>query len=154
MTAAQIAEILDARHTGNGKWQARCPAHQDRSPSLSIGVGRDGRALVHCFAGCPLDSILRALGLTRRDLFAGPPPSPERARQMAQEREGREVEARKRRAAHGAACDRVLGLQRVSDALFAKSARLSGPSGDAVAALGHEVLRHMRNAEAELDTLR
>ena len=58
-----------ARPAGDGKWIARCPAHEDRDPSLSIGIGRDGRVLVHCHAGCaPLD-ILAAVGLEMADLF-------------------------------------------------------------------------------------
>jgi hypothetical protein len=47
----------------------RCPAHDDRSPSLSIGPGDDGRALVHCHAGCTPAAILDAIGLSSRDLF-------------------------------------------------------------------------------------
>ena len=56
---------------------ARCPAHDDASPSLSIGVGADGRALLHCFAGCVTADILSALGLTWPDLF---PPGHHHAR--------------------------------------------------------------------------
>lgn len=49
-----------------GRWHgsygiARCPAHDDRSPSLSIKDGRDGRLLVHCFAGCEFDRIRSAI---------------------------------------------------------------------------------------------
>lgn len=51
------------------KATARCPAHEDRSASLSVGVGADGRALVHCFAGCETEAILGALGLAWSDLF-------------------------------------------------------------------------------------
>ena len=37
MTAATILDRLDGvRPTGDGRWIARCPAHDDRSPSLSI----------------------------------------------------------------------------------------------------------------------
>ena len=40
-----------------GKWHgsygtACCPAHDDKSPSLSISLGRDGRTLVKCHCGC------------------------------------------------------------------------------------------------------
>lgn len=69
MTAEQIAEALGGRRSGAG-WMALCPAHPDRNPSLSISVGRDGRALVYCFAGCSqLDVIaaLEGLGLWHRD---------------------------------------------------------------------------------------
>lgn len=36
----------------SGGWLACCPAHEDRSPSLSINAGDDGRVLLKCFAGC------------------------------------------------------------------------------------------------------
>jgi|GEM_PF-6642842 len=49
---------------------ARCPAHDDRSPSLSVTSGDDGRALVHCHAGCETLAVLAALGLEARDLYA------------------------------------------------------------------------------------
>lgn len=48
---------------------ARCPAHADRNPSLSVRLCDDGRVLLHCFAGCEPAGIVRALGLEMRDLF-------------------------------------------------------------------------------------
>jgi putative DNA primase/helicase len=51
-------------------YSARCPAHDDRTSSLSVGVGEDGRLLVHCHAQCSVDDVLGKLGLTTRDLFA------------------------------------------------------------------------------------
>lgn len=48
---------------------ARCPSHEDRSPSLTFNEGDDGRALVYCHAGCRLDEILDALRLESKDLF-------------------------------------------------------------------------------------
>src|SRR5262245_61068104 len=52
-----------------------CPAHPDRTPSLSVRREAD-RWLIHCFAGCPPEAILRAAGLTFADLFdSSPPPS-------------------------------------------------------------------------------
>lgn len=54
----------------NGKgWMSRCPGHEDRTPSLSVSEGNDGRALVKCHAGCSLDEILRPLGISKSDLF-------------------------------------------------------------------------------------
>ena len=50
-------------------WAARCPAHDDCRPSLSIGPGRDGRVLIKCFAGCRTEDVLDAAGLTWADLF-------------------------------------------------------------------------------------
>ena len=48
----------------------QCPAHDDRSPSLSVGPRRDGDgAVIHCHAGCETGDVLDALGLAPRDLF-------------------------------------------------------------------------------------
>lgn len=56
-----------------GTWT--CPAHEDRSPSLAVKAGDDGRALVHCHAGCQTADVLAVLGLQVRDLFDGSPPA-------------------------------------------------------------------------------
>ena len=67
-----LARLEGVRRVGRG-FVARCPAHPDKNPSLSLGVGADGRVLLKCFAGCDLDAILDALGLEVRDLFPGEP---------------------------------------------------------------------------------
>ena len=54
-------ERVSKTHTG---WMARCPAHEDKDPSLSISLGEDGRLLVHCFAGCSNEQIVQVMGLT------------------------------------------------------------------------------------------
>lgn len=53
---------------GRGKWLARCPAHDDRDPSLSVGQADDGRVLIHCFAGCTPEDITAAVGIELWDL--------------------------------------------------------------------------------------
>ena len=58
--ARKIAEGLGAKWTGRGA-MARCPAHEDRSPSLSINQTRDGRPLVYCHAGCSQAAVIDAL---------------------------------------------------------------------------------------------
>ncbi|WP_394375145.1 virulence-associated protein E [Stutzerimonas frequens] len=58
----------DARKYGK-RYIARCRAHEDASPSLSLSRGQDGRALIHCFAGCTPRDVLTAVGLELRDLF-------------------------------------------------------------------------------------
>ena len=63
-----LAHFPHVRRSGAG-WQARCPAHEDRTPSLTISEGDDGRTLVHCHAGCTAEDIAAAVGLTLRDLF-------------------------------------------------------------------------------------
>jgi hypothetical protein len=61
---------LDAvKERGPGRWGARCPAHDDRGPSLSIREANDGTLLLHCFAGCGADDVVTAVGLELRDLF-------------------------------------------------------------------------------------
>jgi DNA primase len=65
ITAETIANALGG-HQAGGDWMARCPAHDDHNPSLSIRVGNDGRVLVHCHAGCEQELVineLRLLGL-------------------------------------------------------------------------------------------
>ena len=61
------------RKTGDG-WSARCPAHDDKNPSLSLSEGRDGGVVLHCHAGCTPDRVCAALGLTLADLA---PPRPD-----------------------------------------------------------------------------
>jgi putative DNA primase/helicase len=69
MSARNIAKALAGRK-GSGGWMARCPAHDDREPSLSICDGSDGKVLVRCHAGCEqaqMIAALRSLGLWRYD---------------------------------------------------------------------------------------
>jgi hypothetical protein len=67
----RILDRLDgARRTGN-KATARCPAHEDRKPSLSI-TKIEGRILVYCHGGCAIEAVLDALALAKRDLFDDP----------------------------------------------------------------------------------
>jgi hypothetical protein len=68
MTLDELTGKLDGvRPTGRGV-RARCPAHSDHSPSLSIREGERG-LLVKCWAGCSLEEITCTLGLTVKDLF-------------------------------------------------------------------------------------
>lgn len=60
MGAETIAAALGGRKAGNG-WIARCLAHDDRKPSLSIRDGHDGKVLVHCHAGCEQQTVIQAL---------------------------------------------------------------------------------------------
>ena len=64
--------LRGVKSTGRDRWVACCPAHEDRSPSMTLRVVPDGRVLMHCFAGCGTDAILGALGLTFSDLFPEP----------------------------------------------------------------------------------
>lgn len=73
MTASTLLDRLHGvRANGPGRWVARCPAHEDRSPSLSIRETSDGTILIHDFAGCSPTDILSAVGLELKDLFPEP----------------------------------------------------------------------------------
>jgi putative DNA primase/helicase len=67
-SASIIAKALGGRKVGAG-WMARCPAHLDQDPSLSVREGANGKVLVHCHAGCKQERViseLRSLGLWDR----------------------------------------------------------------------------------------
>jgi hypothetical protein len=64
-----LRSFREKRRYGGG-WMVRCPAHADRTPSLSLGEGENGKLLMHCHAGCPHEAVREALGL--------PPPRPKR----------------------------------------------------------------------------
>jgi|GEM_PF-575893 len=63
-----IDRLEGIKTNGGGKWLAKCPAHNDRSPSLAIKLV-DDRILIHCFAGCSVQAVLDAVGLDMADLF-------------------------------------------------------------------------------------
>jgi hypothetical protein len=60
MRAETIARALGGRKSRGG-WMARCPAHDDCEPSLSIHHGADGKMLVCCHAGCEQGRVIAAL---------------------------------------------------------------------------------------------
>src|SRR5262249_53996738 len=68
MTIAELVERLRNVRRRPGGWLELCPAHDDRRNSLSIAEA-DGRILLKCFAGCPVERIVGALGLRMQDLF-------------------------------------------------------------------------------------
>ena len=72
--AGRLLSRLDGvKQTGADRWIARCPAHGDKRPSLSIRQTDDGRLLLHCWAGCEAAEVVQAAGLGLADLF---PPKP------------------------------------------------------------------------------
>lgn len=70
MTSVELmlSRLPDATRNGQG-WRARCPAHDDHRPSLSIAEGDDGRVLINCHAGCTPEAIVEAVGLSLADLM-------------------------------------------------------------------------------------
>jgi putative DNA primase/helicase len=85
MNAESIAKALGGCRAGAG-WVAHCPAHDDRTPSLSVRDSTDGKVLVRCHAGCEQEQVIAALrsrGLWRERglrsfLRQTPPPVVER----------------------------------------------------------------------------
>lgn len=74
MSVDTLLSRLDrVKRTGPDRYIARCPAHEDKGPSLSIRALADGRTLVHCFGGCDVSDVLAAAGMAMEDLF---PPRP------------------------------------------------------------------------------
>lgn len=77
MASASVEHVLtqlwavgcDPRGNDERGYSAKCPAHEDRNPSLSVNEGRDGNALVYCHRGCPLAEIAAALQIDVADLF-------------------------------------------------------------------------------------
>ena len=66
---AILSKLQKVKGAGHDKWSALCPAHEDKKPSLSIGLSEDGKVLLHCHAGCSHKEILAALNLQEKDLF-------------------------------------------------------------------------------------
>ncbi len=73
MTVQALLDRLDSvRSRGTGRYKAKCPAHPDKTPSLSIRETHT-RTLLHCFSGCTPEEILAALRLEWKDLFKDTP---------------------------------------------------------------------------------
>ncbi len=70
MSFETLLDRLDGvKHTGPGRFMARCPAHDDRSPSLGVKDCGDGFTVVNCLAGCETEDVLSAVGLSFSDLY-------------------------------------------------------------------------------------
>jgi hypothetical protein len=149
MTGRAFALLLRARSVSKGKWQARCPAHSDRSPSLSICEGKDGRVLVHCFAGCTIEQILIAVRLQKRDLFAGPLPSADQLAGAPGFRAACERAVRAERRARIATIERADKLKTIVETLSAKLAR--DPADERLALTFHRACNLLHNAELSVD---
>lgn len=86
MTAeALLSRLEKVRASGPDQWTARCPAHADHTPSLSVRELPDGRVLVKDFGGCELTAILDAVGLKMADLFPEHVPGVEPDRRVARQ---------------------------------------------------------------------
>lgn len=112
MTLDELLPRLDSvRQRGNGRYSARCPAHADTSPSLSISEGEKG-LLLRCWAGCSVQEICASLGLQQKDLFFDAlDTNPQRRRAAAQDRDRRR-DARER---HAEQQGKLIDALRVAD---------------------------------------
>ncbi|MFC2172898.1 hypothetical protein ACFLU6_09750, partial [Acidobacteriota bacterium] len=70
---ALLSRLQGVKKAGDG-FLARCPAHDDHDPSLSVSNG-DGKILIHCQAECPIENVLAALGLELKDLYIDESPT-------------------------------------------------------------------------------
>lgn len=64
-----LSRLTGVRRTRSDRWVGLCPAHDDRSPSLSITETQDGTVLIHCWAGCGAEDIVKSVGLSLGALF-------------------------------------------------------------------------------------
>lgn len=75
MEGEAIQRVLDrlesVNRSGTG-WSARCPAHDDGVNSLSVSTGDSAGVLLHCHAGCTVQDVVVALGLSMTDLQGQP----------------------------------------------------------------------------------
>lgn len=71
MTLQEILSRLEKVKKSGDKYTALCPAHSDQNPTLSVRE-KDDKILLNCFAHCPKESIVSALGIELKDLFAEP----------------------------------------------------------------------------------
>ena len=67
ITAQQILSALESHgcepKRGGDGWKSKCPSHDGKSQSLSIGDGVNGKAVIHCFKGCTYQAVMGALGM-------------------------------------------------------------------------------------------
>lgn len=65
-----LSRLSGVKKTGNRRWRAHCPAHDDKHPSLDIREADDGRLLLQCRSqNCSAESICKAVGRELHDLF-------------------------------------------------------------------------------------
>lgn len=66
--ADMLSRFQKVRTEREGQWQVQCPAHEDRSPSLSISIGDVGWVF-DCKAGCTAEAVMTAVGLRWPEMF-------------------------------------------------------------------------------------
>lgn len=63
-----VKGLLECKKINSNSYMAKCPAHNDKRASLSIKESNE-KILIHCFAGCKTEDIVKRMGLTMKDLF-------------------------------------------------------------------------------------
>lgn len=75
---ARLSGVMPSGDSGR-EWTCCCPVHGDQHNSMKVSEGKDGRALIKCYAGCDVRDILKAIDLEPRDMFPDrvekPPPA-------------------------------------------------------------------------------
>lgn len=69
----KILTLPGIKPAGKNKWVCKCPAHDDKDPSLSVRALNDGTVLLYCFSGCSIVDITAAIGIDMTDLFPDDP---------------------------------------------------------------------------------
>lgn len=67
-TLPDLLDRLDDYTEESDGYLALCPGHDDSKPSLRVAVGRNGKVLLKCRAGCTTDHVLDSLGMTMEAL--------------------------------------------------------------------------------------
>lgn len=67
-----LGRLKGVQDKGGGQYMARCPVHDDKRASLALRMGNKGIVL-NCRAGCPVEAVAEALGVSMRDLMADSP---------------------------------------------------------------------------------
>jgi hypothetical protein len=107
-----LRRLPDAKQQSDGQYRAKCPAHEDRNPSLSVCTGVDGRVLLHCHAGCKTTAILDALNLVWGDIY------PRVQKNVPKAKSWTDIAAYDYRDAHGSMLYQVLRQQNGTDKRF------------------------------------
>jgi len=64
-----LSRLKKVKKTGNDSFIACCPAHDDKSPSMTIREVENGKLLIHCFAECSIENIIGSIGLDFDDIM-------------------------------------------------------------------------------------
>lgn len=150
MTASELARILRARPVGRNKWLAKCPAHPDKHPSLSIAVGKSQPVVLYCQSNrCPTASILSALGLTLADLCTERRIDREAYRAIEMVRKRQRASEARQRASYARLCSQL----RYWEGRAGELGKVLAENGNGKAAgLFHSALDRVRRIIGELES--